>query len=343
MVLRTFLAFDSENLVVTSSNNSSLVGNPIINNGNTPNGTIFQYTAGSAQEITLNDTRGGSNVFNDGQPNQHRIVDGKGLVNNGTGVESESIIRLRELDADGNQAGPVITLNVYSQNGNFSDIWGYSTTSQLQNGSSYVKVSGVNNGSSAYTTFITCFAEDTQIATPDGQIAVQDITVGQMVWTLEAAAMPVRWVSSTTVAGRGAFAPVVIQPGVIGNDTPLTVSQQHRIRVTSAMADLMFGKPDVLVAAKHLVGLPGVDIQECDTITYTHFMFDNHQIVRANGALAESFFWAETAVNALEDTQRAELEALFPSLAAGYDRFGVSAAMTLTGREAAALRPYLTA
>lgn len=343
MVLRTFLAFDSENLVVTSSGNGGLVGNPIINNGNTPNGTIFQYTAGSAEEITLNDTRGGSNVFNDGQPNQHRIVDGKGLVNNGTGVESESIIRVRALDENSNATGDVITLNVYSQNGNFSDIWGFSTTALLQDGVSYVKVSGTNNGSSGYTSFVTCFAKDTQITTPDGLIAVQDIVVGQKVWTLDTGPLPVRWVSSTVAEGRGDFAPVVIQPGVIGNDARLVVSQQHRMWIHNAMAELMFGKADVLVAAKHLVGLPGVDVQECDEVTYTHFMFDSHQIVRANGALAESFFYGEHAAHALDRAQRTELEALFPSLASGYDRFGATATMTLTGREAAALRPYLGA
>lgn len=343
MVLRTFLAFDSANLVVTSSSNGGLVGNSIINNGNTPNGTVFQYTAGSAEQITLDDRRGGSNVFNDGQPNQHRIVDGKGLVNNGTGVESESIIRVRALDDNGNETGSVISLSVYSQNGNFGDIWGFSSTELLQDGVSYRKVSGSNDGSSAYSSFVTCFADDTQIATPDGQIAVQDIAVGQRLWTLDAGPLPVRWVSGTTVAGKGAFAPVVIQPGVIGNDAPLVVSQQHRIWVRNAMADLMFGKPDVLVAAKHLVGMPGVAVEECDVVAYTHFMFDSHQIVRANGALTESFFYGETALSALEDAQRDEIAALFPSLAAGYDHFGVAATMTLTGREAAALRPYLSA
>ncbi len=343
MVLRTFLAFDSDNLIVTSSSNSNLIGNPIINNGNTPNGTIFQYTAGSGQVITLDDTGGNPNVFEDSRPNQHRIVDGKGLVANGTGVESESLIRVRQLDDNGDPTGPVITLNVYSQNGNFSDIWGYSTTSVLQDGASYLKVSGRNNGSSAYNTFVPCFAEGTLIDTGQGGIAVEEITTGQALWTKDAGRQTVRWVASTTVAGRGDLAPVVFEPGAFGNDRALVVSQQHRMCVEAAMAELLFGKPLVLVAAKHLVGLPGVRTEERAEVRYTHFMFDSHQIVRANGALSESFFYAEQSAGALEQAPRGELQSLFPSLALGYAQFGTTASMTLTAKEAAALRPYLAA
>lgn len=343
MVLRTFVAFDSENLIVTSSPSGRLVGNPIINNGNTPNGTVFAYTAGSGEVITLNDTGGNPNVFEDGRPNQHRIVDGKGLVANGTRVESESIIRLRQLDDDGNETGPVISLNVYSQNANFGDIWGYSTTGRLEDGASYVKVSGSNNGSSAYNTFVPCFADGTQIDTPDGRIPVEEIVNRQRILTKDNGAQPVRWVASTSVLGQGAFAPVVIDAGVFGNDRVLTVSQQHRMWVGTAMAELLFGRCEVLVAARHLVGLPGVRIEERAAVRYTHFMFDQHQIVRANGAWSESFFYAEQSVGALDLASRGELQALFPGFEFGYDDFGATACMTLTAKEAAALRPYLAA
>ncbi|MEP2470673.1 Hint domain-containing protein [Roseobacter sp.] len=343
MVLRTFLAFDNENFVATSSSNASLVGNAIINNSDTPNGTVFQYTAGSAQVVSLDDTGGNPDVFDDDRVNQHRIVDGNGLVDDGARVESESIIQLRELDDSGNQVGPIITLNVYSQGGDFRDIWGYSTTSALENGTSYVKVNGTNNGSSAYNTFVPCFARGTLIDTPTGTIAAQDIEVGQVLWTKAGGPMPVRWVAHTTVAGQGDYAPVVFDAGVLGNDQPLVVSQQHRMWIENAMAEVLFGKAEVLVAAKHLVGMPGVRIETRETVHYTHFMFDNHQIVRSNGALSESFFYAEQSASALELAPRGELQSMFPSLEAGYDAFGATASMTLKAKEVAALRPYLAA
>lgn len=343
MVIRTFIAFDSASLVVQSSSNGGIVGNPVINNSSTPNGTVFDYTGGNAAEVSLDDTGGGSGRFNDDQPGNHVITNGNGLVANGTAVESESIIRIRALDDNGNQTGPTINVYVFSQNGNFADVWGFATSELLQDGTSYVKTGGNNAGTSRYNNYVTCFAEGTRIATADGEIPVEDIKVGQELWTLNKGNLPVRWVAGTTVTGQGAFAPVVFEAGVIGNDAPLIVSQQHRIWIKNAMAELLFGKSEVLVAAKHMVGVPGVRLDPRQTVAYTHFMFDSHQIVRANGALTESFFYGETALGTLEATQRAELDALFPILGSGFDSFGVTATMTLNGREAAALRPYLAA
>ncbi|WP_299783408.1 Hint domain-containing protein [uncultured Roseobacter sp.] len=343
MVIRNFIAFDSESLVVQSSSNGSIVGNPIINNSSTPNGTVFEYTGGSGTEVSLNDTGGGGGRFNDDQPGSHVITDGNGLVADGTQVESESIISIRALDDNGNQTGPTISVYVFSQNGNFGDVWGFATSELLQDGTSYVKIGGNNTGTSRYNNYVTCFAEGTRIATADGEIAVEDIRVGQALWTLDKGNLPVQWVASTTVTGQGAFAPVVFDAGAIGNNAPLTVSQQHRIWIKNAMADLLFGKSEVLVAAKHLVGVPGVRLDPRESVTYTHFMFDSHQIVRANGALTESFFYGENALGTLEAAQRAELDALFPVLGSGFESFGVTATMTLNGREAAALRSYLAA
>lgn len=338
MVLRTFVAHDSEALVVVSSSSGGIVGNPIVNNSSTPNGTIFQFTSGFATNVTLDDTGGSSNIFDDDDPGNHIITEGGGIVQNGNQVESESVINVRLLDAGGNETGPEIALFVLSQNGAFGDVWGFSTDAPLINGAQYVKVSGSNAGASTYTDFITCFAEGTLIQTERAAIPVETIKVGQNIWTLREGSQPVRWVATTSVVGHGTFAPVVFAPGAIGNTSELIVSQQHRIRVASPQMDLVFGVPEVLVSAKHLVGLPGVTLQTRDHIAYTHFMFDRHQIVSANGALTESFFLGRNAVKTLDAGPRKELLALFPSMALGVRNFGNTAAMTLTAHEASVLR-----
>lgn len=56
MVARSFVVFDNENLVVSSSSSGAIVGNGIINNSSTPNGTVFTYAAGSGKTVTINDT-----------------------------------------------------------------------------------------------------------------------------------------------------------------------------------------------------------------------------------------------------------------------------------------------
>ncbi|WP_152612045.1 hypothetical protein [Ruegeria sp. ANG-S4] len=73
-------------------------------------------------------------MFNDDDPENHVITDGGGTVANGTEVEAESLINVRALDDEGNPGGSEITIYVFSQDGNFSDIWGYGTSAPLVDG-----------------------------------------------------------------------------------------------------------------------------------------------------------------------------------------------------------------
>lgn len=334
MVARSFTAYDNENLVVTSSSSGSIVGNPIINNSNTPNGTVFSFSSGSAQQITLDDTGGNADRFEDGDHTNHIITDGGGLVANGTGVEAESLIYLRQLDDNGNPTGPTITVTVFSKGGNYSDIWGYATDTPLVDGASYTKTGGSNAGTAQYETFVACFGPDTVIDAEGGGRPIHLLEPGDRVWTLEAGLQPVRWVGRHTVKGTGRFAPVVIAAGVFGNDAPLTVSPEHRIYLEDPATSLLFGEGGVLVAAKHLTHLPGVAVVPHEIITYTHFMCDTHHVVRSNGMLSESFLLAEHSVLGLPDPQRRELLALFPALADSITAFGPAAAPCLKAHEA---------
>ncbi len=343
MVLRNFFAIDNTGLTVTSSPNGSIVGGPIINNSSTPDGTIFNFGGGTFREITVDDTGGGRNRLNDDLPDDHVVVDGSGLVADGAEIEGESIIVVRKLDDQGNPTGPEIDLYVFSQNGDFSDIWGFGSSDPLETGANYVKVDGDNDGTVRYNDIVACFTAGTLIDTPQGPVPVEEIAVGDLVWTQGSGPQPVRWVGSTRVPGRGRFAPVRIAAGALGNTKDLLVSQQHRIWIENATAELHFGTSAVLVAAKHLSGSPGVEIEPVDEVHYVHFMFDQHQIVRSSGLLTESFFLADRSIASLESEARAELDALFPDLSKGLAGFGATAAPTLTAREAAMMKHYLAA
>ena len=172
----------------------------------------------------------------------------------GTEVEAESRIVLRALDGSGNPTGPDITITVFSQGGVTGDVWGFASDTELIDGVSYVKTSGSNIGDSLYSSFITCFGPGTKIRTPAGQRAIEEIKPGDLVWTRDNGGLPVKWIGTTTVPGTGAFAPVVFAPDAIGNIEELVVSPEHRIFVTSAMAEVLFGQSEVLIAAKHLCG-----------------------------------------------------------------------------------------
>lgn len=339
MVTRTVLAYDNDSLTVDPSSPSMTPGNPVINNGNSPNGTIYMFSSGSAATVTIDDADpgGAADVFNDGSPGTHTIIDGNGLVPNGTPVESESRITIQQLDDAGNLIGPPIDIYVFSQNGNFGDIWGYATSGTLIPGARYEKVGGSNNGSSLYSNFAPCFAKGTRIRTQNGSVPVEQLQTGDLVYTLNNGFQKIAWIGATEVTADPNMAPICFDTGVMGNDAPLLVSPCHRMYVADGKAELVFGAQEALIEAKHFVGQAGVSVQTQDSVTYYHFMFDQHQIVEANGALSESFYPGDMALSALDEDAKAEIYTLFPELRSlDYSSFGDLAAYGAKSFEASA-------
>ncbi|WP_156127436.1 Hint domain-containing protein [Paracoccus sanguinis] len=166
-----------------------------------------------------------------------------------------------------------------------------------------------------------CFAAGTLVRTPTGEVAVETLKVGDLVMTRDNGAQPVRWIDSTRRALRrgSRLAPVRIRAGALGDNLPesdLLVSPQHRMLVRSAIAQRMFGTDEVLVAAKQLLQIDGIDIaDDLDEVVYVHFIFDRHEIVYANGAESESLYTGPEALKTLSPQAREEILALFPDLA----------------------------
>ena len=345
MVLRSFTAFDNEALLIAAGSPSGTPGSPIVNNSDTPNGTIFTYQSGfTPQTITLDDTND-VDTFNDDLASDHVITDGAGLVANGQIVESESNIVLRALDATGTPTGPEITLTVYSQGGNFTNIWGFGLTQPLVVGTNYVKVSGTNAGTSDYNILIgaPCFAEGTDVRLSGGGTrAIEDLQPGDLIWCEDDPACPLRKMIISHGSGRGERAPVTIAAGVFSNAHAVTVSPQHRVLVTGPEAEVLFGTNRLLVPAVHLVGLAGVTRQETDTISYYHLVFDRHRIVETAGLLSESFcpgplsagYLSQQDAPALAGFSEGPLPALAPTLKSHEGRMlaGALARRSVTSR-----------
>jgi len=115
------------------------------------------------------------------------------------------------------------------------------------------------------------------------------------------------------------IAPVRIGQGSLGNGLPkrdLLVSQQHRILVQGPIAARMYGG-DVLIAAKHLTALPGMDIICPDAaITYYHLMLDQHQVLYAEGLPTESLYLGAQSLKAIPPEGLREIEAIMGATAA---------------------------
>lgn len=75
----------------------------------------------------------------------------------------------------------------------------------------------------------------------------------------------------------------------------------------------MFGQDEVLVAAKQLLGLDGIEVaDDLNEVIYHHFLFDQHELVTANGLQCESLFTGPEALRAVGAVARHQILAMFP-------------------------------
>jgi len=132
-----------------------------------------------------------------------------------------------------------------------------------------------------------CFLRGTRIATPDGEIAVEDLQPGQLVLTLKGGPSVVRWVGRrlldpASLARPSDALPVRVKANAIAPNQP------HRDLLVSPDHCLLFD--DVLIPAKLLVnGTTIVQEQMSEPFEYFHIELDRHDVVIAEGAYAETY------------------------------------------------------
>jgi len=345
MVSRSFAAFDNEAFVIDPSSPNGNPGDPIINNSDTPVGRIFTFSSGFPyQTITLDDTSSTPDIFNDDDEGNHIITNGGTLVPNGTPVESESYHYLRLLDDNGDPVGPRITITVFSRDGVTQNIWGMASDTQLIDGAKYVKVGGSSNGDSLYDNFVPCFTAGTMIATRNGEVPVEALTVGDEVVTRDNGFQKLRWIGACTLSAESlrkspTKRPVRVKkdafgPGMPARDTEF--SPNHRLLLTRSDTAMLFGDTEVLAAAKHLTRRAGVAPGDgAAQVTYVHLLFDRHEAVLSEGLWSESFLPGEVGIGGLDTAQQEEVYDLLPALREGTDSAAATPARRILRRHEA--------
>lgn len=168
-----------------------------------------------------------------------------------------------------------------------------------------------------------CFAAGAMISTDIGDVAIEDLSAGDRVRTLDHGFQEIQWIGSSTYSGadladKPNLRPVRIKAGALGAGLPkrdVTVSRQHRMLVDSKIAYRMFENSEVLIPAKDLVCLDGVDVLEtAEAVQYYHLICAEHEIVYAEGAPSETLYLGQEALKSLGNEARAEICALFPEL-----------------------------
>jgi autotransporter passenger strand-loop-strand repeat protein len=134
---------------------------------------------------------------------------------------------------------------------------------------------------------VACFAAGTRIATTQGEIAVENLRVGDMVPTmLGRAAAPIIWIGQREVdctrhPKPKQVWPVRITAGAFGPGMPhtdLVLSPDHAVYVG-----------EVLIPVKRLINGSTIVQVPVDRVTYYHIELPRHDVVLAEGLPAESF------------------------------------------------------
>lgn len=200
--------------------------------------------------------------------------------------------------------------------------------------------SGVTDGRSSVeqkgartAPYTPCFVKGSRLATDRGQIAVEDLCLGDRVLTRDHGYRPIRWIGARefdadTLAAFPQLRPVHIATAALDGVLPLAdlaVSPQHRLLVTGA------GGPgcdrETLVPAIALTGQAGITLSAADAVIYYHVMFDAHEVICSEGAWSESFLPEAAALDGMHSAQLAEILTIFPELAtsAGLASYGGAA------------------
>ena len=181
---------------------------------------------------------------------------------------------------------------------------------------SYTVIDGLGHTDTAFVTVnsVPCFVAGTRILTPIGEVAVESLRPGDLIFTQDDGPQPLRWIGRRAVPAIADHAPVAIAANTFGPHRALALSPQHRILVCDSLAELLFGDAEVLVAAKDLVNGHSVSIREGGMVDYVHLMFDRHQVIFAEGLATESFLPGPQTTKSLDAPIIAEICEIFPDL-----------------------------
>ena len=132
-----------------------------------------------------------------------------------------------------------------------------------------------------------CYLKGTRIRTEHGELPIEMLQIGDRVLTRAGALRPIRWIGRRSypagvASGNRDLLPVRVCAGALGGGLPLRdlhVSPEHALLVAGQ-----------LVPARALLNGDLIRQDERDDeISYFHLEFDSHDVIYAEGALAESF------------------------------------------------------
>jgi hypothetical protein len=152
-----------------------------------------------------------------------------------------------------------------------------------------------------------CFMAGTMVATPDGDVAVEALSIGQSVKTTDGGSKPIRWIGRQTVSRLFTDElrlPIRIKAHAIADNMPrrdLLVSPGHALLVDGVLAQAGTLVNGVSIVRKHDVPA---------SFIYYHVELDDHSLILAENVPAETFV---DHVERANFDNLSEYEALYPA------------------------------
>lgn len=159
------------------------------------------------------------------------------------------------------------------------------------------------------------FHRGTRVTLASGaQVLIEKLEPGMMLLTRDNGPQPLRWIGRTVLRARGAFAPVVIRAGVMGNEGDLVVGPHHRLFLYQRKRLPGTARAELLVQARHLVDDDAVYRREGGFAEYFSLVFDRHEIIYAEGVPVESLLVSEASIVRLPPELAEDVREAFPAL-----------------------------
>lgn len=134
---------------------------------------------------------------------------------------------------------------------------------------------------------VACLLRGTLVQTPAGEVAVEALSIGDLVTTVDGAAKAIKWIGTRSfggafVRGNDRVTPVQIRAGALGVNTPsrdLFVSPEHAVLVEGVLVPA-----EKLVNGSSILRASGIEL-----VDYFHLEFETPEVVITNGAPTETY------------------------------------------------------
>jgi autotransporter passenger strand-loop-strand repeat protein len=253
-------------------------------------GQQYVHSSGTAISTTLDS--GGFEVVSRGGTASNTTVDSGGfeVVSAGglavsTTVNISGAIDLAYLPYASGGSATVTTSGLLTVS-----VGGQTYTQQLAGdyaGEKFVLGQDTGSGTLVTAEAAPCYRSGTRILTERGEVAVEELRIGDLVPTvLGEAAAPIIWIGRREVDCAGHPKPAQVWPvrvaaGAFGPGRPHTelfLSPDHAVFIN-----------DVLIPIRHLINGGSIAQVPVERVTYYHLELPRHDVVLAQGLPAESF------------------------------------------------------